>query len=153
MIGAFLDGELNSGQAEELRAHLENCPDCQAVVRAQEAMSVAVQNIKDIAPSGLRERILQEARVLQAKPVSRTLNMAEVFARAAAVLVGAVSVGLLHGALEDSPAEIQLSQPPFQALVFESEAGLELGGSFGADFRALERRPEGRLLNEVVRSK
>jgi anti-sigma factor RsiW len=46
-IGAWLDGELDQGQSEAVRAHLEDCSACKEERRQLEKLQVALKNVLD----------------------------------------------------------------------------------------------------------
>ena len=56
---AYVDGEFGDVERAELEAHLEGCPDCQAIVRAQAGWKQAVRAAapREKAPDLLRARI------------------------------------------------------------------------------------------------
>ena len=55
---AYLDGELDAGQALEIEAHLENCAECQALAADHADLKAAMAGAQyHRAPSALRAKI------------------------------------------------------------------------------------------------
>ena len=59
-ISQLLDGELPSGQAQTLRAHLRTCPDCRRVYDDFLAIQAAVRDAAAEPPADLTARIMQQ---------------------------------------------------------------------------------------------
>jgi mycothiol system anti-sigma-R factor len=59
LIHALLDGELDTSQAREVEAHLDNCPDCAGKLAAFRNMRQVITDadLTEKAPSALRDRI------------------------------------------------------------------------------------------------
>ena len=50
-ICAMLDGELSDGEAAELRAHLDECPECRAFLDAMKAVyGLSAKDLPDAPP-------------------------------------------------------------------------------------------------------
>lgn len=59
MISAYLDGELDDAQREEVRAHLENCAECQTYLAELTALRGALGDMEEYdAPEGFAESVL-----------------------------------------------------------------------------------------------
>jgi anti-sigma factor RsiW len=59
LLHALLDGELDAGHAREVEAHVENCPRCDAQLRAYRELqgALAAAQLRFTAPMSLRHRI------------------------------------------------------------------------------------------------
>ena len=59
LLHALLDGELDAGHAREVEAHVENCPRCDAQLRAHRELreALAAVPLRFTAPMSLRRRI------------------------------------------------------------------------------------------------
>ena len=59
LLDAFIDGELSEREAEEVRAHLASCAECQAYVSDAFAMREAFPDIEEtVVPDGFEERVM-----------------------------------------------------------------------------------------------
>lgn len=62
----YLHNELCSEEAADIRAHMENCPDCSDELRVGLVLTEAVQRACDeTAPEDLRFMVLQNLRNMQ----------------------------------------------------------------------------------------
>ncbi|MFF2370116.1 mycothiol system anti-sigma-R factor [Agromyces sp. NPDC058110] len=63
----YLHHELASADAADIRAHVENCPDCLNEVRVGVAITEVMQRAcKESAPETLRTLVLAQIRTVQA---------------------------------------------------------------------------------------
>jgi mycothiol system anti-sigma-R factor len=62
-VRLYLDSELQSPRIIELRAHLEQCPDCRQVLEAEEELSCLLKRAQPLysVPDSLRKRVLRIA--------------------------------------------------------------------------------------------
>ena len=59
LLDAFIDGELSEREAEQVRAHLASCPECQAYVSDAFAMREAFPDVEEtVVPDGFEERVM-----------------------------------------------------------------------------------------------
>ncbi len=147
LLSAMLDGELPSDLTRSVERHLNQCSRCTEEAEELRFLSAIVREAGTRAPVGLGARISCSARDTQQSPASWTAALAAAWPRAAAVLVGAASVALISFPLRSAPSSPVETRTTFNLLAFESQAELDLAGSFGEDFQALARRPEGLLLH------
>ena len=151
LLSSLIDGELPFDLSRSVLAHLGSCADCRAHADELRSLGGLVRALGARAPVGLGARILTEARAAQAAPRRSLRNVGPAGARAAAVLLGAASVALLLSPLtKESSRSPVAPRSGFQLLVSESQADLELVGSFSGDLQALLSRPEGRLIRELT---
>ena len=62
----YLHNELCSEEAEDIRAHMENCPECSSELRVGLVLTEAVQRACDeTAPEDLRAEVLLKLRSMQ----------------------------------------------------------------------------------------
>lgn len=105
-VAAWVDGELSPEQAARVRAHVEQCADCDARVRSHRALKHAVARLEacDDPPEAVHARIHALAVEHRARG-ARTRRLA-VMATAAAVVVGAAaSVWSLSSSPSDGMAD------------------------------------------------
>lgn len=50
LFSAYLEGELNPKEKDRLKAHLANCPHCQAVLDIMAGLSSSIKNLPEIEP-------------------------------------------------------------------------------------------------------
>ena len=83
---AFLDGEFGDVERAEFEAHVEGCPDCQPIVRAQAAWKQAVRSSapREQAPDLLRARVVA---LLEKEAVAKDALKAQLDTDLAAVAV------------------------------------------------------------------
>jgi len=123
-IGDYLDGRLSATQHEALRCHISGCPHCRTLLdesrRIRELLSCPILDISP--PSGLAERIKQQARVAQeeaqirARPAAQAIGSPAFVATCASLFMGALMcyvvitqvyvTGLGRGLQLDSPVII-----------------------------------------------
>ena len=55
----YIDNELKGKELEDFRSHLESCPDCQAYLEAEKALSLTLHRSRPLysAPAGLHHRV------------------------------------------------------------------------------------------------
>ena len=161
LLSPAVDAELSVELARAVSLHLEDCGDCRAETEVLEELSALVRGVGDApAPQGLLDRIERAAAQRGLTPVrSWRQRTTWVLPRLAAVLVGALSIELLVGTptvRQPSGFSLPSAASPLEArsslhlLAFESQAELELGGSFSRDFRVLARSPEDRLMFDLT---
>jgi len=106
-LSTYVDGEFDAAERARMDAHLEGCPACAALVRAEAAFLAALGRAADVpvaAPAGLRHRVLAgldaEDRAARRPPGVRT------WLTVAAALVGVLLGGsLLWGRTGPSPRQ------------------------------------------------
>lgn len=92
-ICAMLDGELSDGEAAELRAHLDECPECRAFLDAMKAVyGLSAKELPEAPPElskNVMERVLAEAGAAADHPRGRVIRFPfrSLAAAAAAALV------------------------------------------------------------------
>ena len=69
---AFLDGELDSAVASDAERHIEDCPECQALVRAASRVSEFLRGpgARLAAPDRLRSQRVRPCRTPSSPPGS-----------------------------------------------------------------------------------
>ena len=147
LLSPYIDGELPLSSSRLVVDHLDSCAKCRSDAAALRAVCTVVREVAGDAPNGLGARILSSAQSAQAGS-----GIATALPRIAALLVGAASMTLvLSLATSDSPLPpVGEPRSEFHLLIHESQSGLGLEGTFGADLLTLARRPESRLLSEVA---
>lgn len=151
LLSPLIDGELPLDLVRPLLAHLEGCPACRADADELRSLGSVVREMKERAPVGLGARILSDARAARERPRPLVLGIAAAGPRVAAMLVGAASMLLFFPPVTPAPSPSPgESRSGFHLLVTESQADLELAGSFGEEFRILAARPEGRLMYDLT---
>ena len=153
LLSPFVDGELPLDLARPMMAHMVGCARCRAEAEALRSLGVVVREMGERVPTGLIARVVSEARAAHESPRHLVLGIVSAWPRAAAMVVGAASMALFLSPLTSAPAlsPISAALPSgFHLLVSESQAELELAGSFSGDFRVLARRPEGRLMYDLT---
>jgi hypothetical protein len=131
-LSAYLDGDLSSTQSGEIRAHLEGCPACRAVLADLGAMAGASRRLdRPEAPPTLWMAV-EGAMERHDRPWWRTLRLLGVGAMAGAAAVSVAALGLswrAHHAAGSWTAEV--APPPAVAaqvapdpLLDEAEAEL-----------------------------
>lgn len=59
-IYEYLDGEMTCGELDEVKAHLDSCPDCASEHDIEYVIrSVVKRSCDEHAPSSLKDRIMQ----------------------------------------------------------------------------------------------
>ena len=92
-ICAMLDGELSDGEAAELRAHLDECPECRAFLDAMKAVyGLSAKELPEAPPElskNVMERVRTEAGAAADHPRGRVIRFPfrSLAAAAAAALV------------------------------------------------------------------
>src|SRR5271167_2424788 len=92
MIHGYLDGELDAVRAAEFERHLEQCPECVAVLDSQESLRSSLQRAQlyEKAPDQLRQKVLASLRPAEPIPFSaprRRTTVAQWLAIAAVLLL------------------------------------------------------------------
>jgi anti-sigma factor RsiW len=152
LLSPLVDGELPLDLSRPVLTHLAACAACRARADALRSMGVVVRDMAANAPPGLSAAILREARVHREDRRAPLTGILAMWPRAAAMAVGAAAVMLClslvsSGSLPTAPVSPRAT---FGRLVSESEAGLELAGSFRGDSRALASSPVGRLIADLT---
>ncbi len=150
LLSPLGDGELPLDLSGAVLAHLEGCAPCRAEADALRSISVIVRDVAEAAPAGLGARILGEARAQQASTGRWRPRLVSVLPRIAAVVAGAAAAATFLTPLTSAPVRDISPRSPLHLLAFESQAELELAGSFGADFRVLARSPEVQLMYDIA---
>ena len=150
LLSPLGDGELPLDLSGAVLAHLEGCAPCRAEADGLRFISSIVREVAEPAPAGLGARILGEARARQATTGRWRPRLVSVLPRIAAVVAGAAAAATFLTPLTSAPARDISPRSPLHLLAFESQAELELAGSFGADFRVLARSPEVQLMYDIA---
>ena len=59
LLSAWLDGELSVREEEQMRAHLEQCPDCRALMEQLQTLHASFSDLEEIpAPDGFADRVM-----------------------------------------------------------------------------------------------
>lgn len=67
-ISEFLDGELDQATSEEIRAHLECCPECRACVESlKKTLKVMRQCPRESVPNDVKRRLREALRDCMAR--------------------------------------------------------------------------------------
>lgn len=86
-LNAYLDGELSREEAEDVRKHLERCPECRELLSQFEAMSAGLKEMEEEPPSKLAGSIMDRVRSEQTPNRNRRRRFAYgTFVAAAAVV-------------------------------------------------------------------
>lgn len=144
-ICAMLDGELSDGEAAELRAHLDECPECRAFLDAMKAVyGLSAKDLPDAPPElskNVMERVRAEAGAAADHPRGRVIRFPfrSLAAAAAAALVlwaGARSLPMFR-AKSAAPQAAAAGAAQESAVVSAEEAPDE-----AADEAAVSSEPE-----------
>ena len=74
-LSARLDGELTAREAQELEAHLAQCPACRALASQLAAMHDSFEGLEDIpAPEGFARRVMEQIRA-QGEPEKKVVPL------------------------------------------------------------------------------
>lgn len=147
-LGLLLDGELAFALSRTVLGHLGECPECRAELDLLRSIGAQIRSEPLPKLGSLRARILSEAAVM---PEPQRLTFAFVWPRAAAMLLGAVTVALSLASQKPVPqVEPSGAISRLDRVTLESQIDLELAGSLASDFRELGLRPEVRLMFEVA---
>ncbi len=118
LLDLWLDGELDSARAAEVREHLDICPECAAKVREMQGLTVLLdQYMPAHTPPDLMERTMaafnQENAALSLGNWWRGLSLgmrgAALGLAAAGLLLGLVMAGTLNGGTEVNQYYTQLA--------------------------------------------
>lgn len=150
LLSPLIDGELPLDLSRSVLAHMEGCARCRTDAASLRSLSLVIREMCEKAPTGLSARVLSEARALQGRSHSWVQGIVSLWPRGAAILAGAASVTLFLSPLTSAPSLPVKSRSPLHYLALESQAGLELAGSFSGDFRVLAKRPEDRLMYDLA---
>ena len=150
LLSPLGDGELPLDLSGAVLAHLEGCGPCRSEADALRVLGAMVREVAEVAPAGLGARILGEARARQAATGRWRPRLVSALPRIAAVVAGAAAAATLLTPLTPAPIPEVSPRSPLHLLAFESQAELELAGSFGADFRVLARSPEVQLMYDIA---
>ncbi|TPV93277.1 MAG: hypothetical protein B7733_21295 [Myxococcales bacterium FL481] len=140
----YVDGELADSEHRAFAVHLENCRECRVAVSEQQKVRAALRAlVPELAPTGLRERILEDLDAIDAESVAPpTLPWRDrfgaffrgglVFAPAAAV-AAMLFVGVQQGAF-DEPVDSDMTSAlmPASPSVEAAKPG-QLAAAFAAD--------------------
>lgn len=86
-LSAYLDGELSLNEAEDVRAHLERCPECRELLSQYEAMGAGMKELEEEPPAHLAGGIMDRVRLEKTPVVYRRSRFAYgTFVAAAAVM-------------------------------------------------------------------
>ena len=148
-LESFVDGALDAGRADAVRAHLDACPDCRRAAGEARAFSAALgagirRHVDAIVPPpGAKAALLARIRsAAAAAPAIRFRRLA--LAAAASVLVG-LGAGLAWRAVGPAP------DASGDAALAKRYAGLEAVRAWQDDLaRAGERNPADRPLGLVA---
>lgn len=135
MISAMIDGELPQEQEAELRAHIEQCPDCRRVFDAFKGISCALSGELAAPPDTLAKGVMYKINVQ--KKAHRRFAFGRFTALAAClvlVLLGAAHFGLINGLKMGSSESLAApkaaeSQNVEVSIAPESSDAAEAGGS------------------------
>jgi len=148
LLAPLIDGELSVDLSRRALTHVDDCAACQAEMAALRAVGNLVRDAAAPAPTGLRARILTEAR--QRAPVAPKTPLTTICTRAAAMLLGAAAVVLSVPDWPQSTGSPASKGSPYGLLVTESQGEVDLAGSLRGNFLALARSPESRLLHQLI---
>jgi anti-sigma-K factor RskA len=169
-VEPWLLGALDPKEAESVRLHVEDCPECQETIRrlrpAAQALGLAVQSAP--APATLRDRILARARSEGdgSVPSPRPLPRVRERPRARAVfewrfpvagVAALLAVALVAGLFAGAQLGRQSAPPPSQVLHFSLEGHAGMQGAHASvidltadgialvTFSGLPQPPEGKV--------
>ena len=109
-LSAYFDGELSAGEAEALRAHLEDCADCRAELDALRAAARALSALPAVsAPDDLKAKILAAVEA-EAETTGSRSRSAWVRAFWPTAAVVAIAVGLMLYGDHRRPSATQVSR-------------------------------------------
>ena len=97
LMSARLDGALSAAQEETLRAHLEGCPACRALMETMTGLDAKVAALREPAPEGLKKGVLYRIDQATGKaktPRRRWFGPGTALGAVAAVLVLLVGLGV-----------------------------------------------------------
>ena len=115
-LSAYLDGELTANRAQEVRGHLETCPDCRERV---ESMRVARHAFRELAPERVSSDFDRKVQAAVGAPAAtsvvpwRRVRIPLALALSVAATMALVFVWKSH--------EIPRSDPSAQMVGFDSE--------------------------------
>lgn len=90
LLSGYLDGTNTEEEMTQLRAHLEQCPDCRQVLHTLEEMEQGLASLEEQAPADLKASVMEAIRA-EAKPRKKHRRWMPVAVAAALVLVVGVS--------------------------------------------------------------
>jgi anti-sigma factor RsiW len=94
----LLDGLLRDGEAGEVAAHLDACPDCAALVESYQALSLALEQLPSPElPADFTAGVLERVEVAERAAARERRAAAAVLAAAAAGLAAALVLGGIGG--------------------------------------------------------
>ena len=132
MISALSDGELSAKEEAELRAHMEQCPDCRAMYEAFAAVGEAIgaQEVPATLHSGIMDK------VHTAEKASRTqhtiIRLRPILAAAACLVVLVGTVFALKNTVFPARSDAMKAVPAAAPQAAEKAAGFASGGTSGA---------------------
>jgi len=147
----LVDGEAPLALSKAVLGHLQGCSPCRAELESLRDLRDALQDLRDVAPVGLGARILAEARGSMAELARPSQAYTPLWARAAALLVGAACAAwIVTPRLPVTVSGVAEVRRPLGVVAFEAQRDLQLAGAFSADLRALAATPEGRLIRDIM---
>lgn len=120
MISAFLDGELDSAESDELRAHLMVCEHCREYAAATALVSKTLRESEEDVPEGFTEGVMSKVALedgvqLRGKP--------RLFAFGRYTTIAAILVVVILAA----------ASGPFRSFIGANENDLVMSGAGGSD--------------------
>ncbi len=119
-LSAYLDGDLPPAQAGELRAHLDGCPACAAVLAQLGTMAGAARRLDRPEPPPTLWMAVEGAVERQDRPWWRSLRLFGVGAMAGAAAVSVAALGLSwrahHPAGTSGQSTAEIAPPPALAV-------------------------------------
>ena len=137
LMSAWLDGELSEREEQQMKEHLEQCPECRALMEQLQALHTSFSDLEEIpAPEGfaegVMERIARESKPkvvpLFKRPQIRALGA---LAACAALFVGFGSVRM-GGSAKSEPAA-PMAPAPESAMYYDAAAS-ESAGEYAAEY-------------------
>ena len=122
MIGAMLDGELAQQEKAELRAHVTECPQCQAMLEAFEAISDSLQEEAVQPPTDFTQQVMARIDAAERQKKQPRPYWQRVLALAACLVLVIIGVTpwLQNGGAADS-ADTVAEEAPDAAMFAASE--------------------------------
>ena len=104
LLSARLDGELTAREAQELEAHLADCPECRALAEELEAIHAAFPQLEEIpAPEGFAQGVMERIREEANPKVIPLFRRPQFRALAGLAACAALCLGLYRVALPALP--------------------------------------------------
>lgn len=121
LLDAFIDGELPQAEADLVRRHLAECPDCRAYVADAFALRDVWEDLADVqVPEGFAQGVMEAVRNAppQARRQGRSFRPVRILAPLAACLAIAAVVGL-------GPLSSRMTEDAAQTLTQETSAAAD----------------------------